>query len=82
MDHYYASLAPAPARPGSEAVIIKTKPEPYCPICGARMALRKPKPGGKDFAPFWGCSTFPDCRGTYNIDEDGLPDTDYEEWEP
>ena len=46
------------------------------------MALRKPKAGGKDFKPFWGCSDYPDCRGTRNIMESGKPETDVElEWE-
>ena len=31
-----------------------------CPKCGAPMVLRQPKSGG---TPFYGCSTFPKCRG-------------------
>ena len=48
------------------------KPQPYCPDprCGARMVLRRPKPGDK-WAPFWGCMRFPDCHGTRDIGEDG-----------
>lgn len=30
-----------------------------CPKCGAEMVQRTGKNG-----PFWGCSRFPDCRGT------------------
>ncbi len=55
---------------------IRTKPEPYCPVCGARMALRKPKPHKWQFDPFWGCAQYPDCRGTRNIKEDGTPESD------
>lgn len=47
--------------------VIITKPEPWCPECGAKMTLRRPKPEGKQFDPFWGCSRYPDCRGTRNI---------------
>jgi len=28
------------------------------------------------FDPFWGCSQYPDCRGTRNIKEDGAPESD------
>lgn len=55
---------------------IVTKPEPYCPLCGARMILRRP-PEGKTWQPFWGCNDFPTCRGTRNIDpETGKPESD------
>ena len=57
------------------ATYIRTKPEPYCPECGAKMALRRPKPS-QDFEPFWGCSQYPDCRGTrrvVEVNEDQLP---------
>lgn len=38
------------------------------------MVLRRPKPGGKNFVPFWSCSRWPDCTGTRNIGEDGKPE--------
>lgn len=60
--------------------VIQTKPEPVCPSCGAKMVLRRPKPGGKQFEPFWGCNRYPDCRGTRSIDLDGKPVEDEEEW--
>lgn len=56
---------------------IQIKPEPYCPACGAKMVLRRPKLHSvTQWEPFWGCSQFPDCRGTRNIGEDGKPETD------
>jgi len=55
---------------------IQTKPEPYCPECGARMVLRRPNPG-QTWDPFWGCNRFPDCRGKLSIDpETGKPESD------
>ena len=58
---------------------IQTKPVPYCPDCGAQMVLRIPR-GNKQFDPFWGCSRFPDCRGSRNILPNGKPEmTDDEE---
>lgn len=35
--------------------------EPTCSRCGVAMVRRV---RGIDGAPFWGCSTFPECRGT------------------
>lgn len=49
-------------------VSIKTKPAPWCPEDGAIMKLRRPKPG-QSWEPFWGCSQFPACKGTRQIDE-------------
>ncbi|MCO6441646.1 MAG: topoisomerase DNA-binding C4 zinc finger domain-containing protein [Nitrococcus mobilis] len=36
---------------------------PDCPKCGAPMVLQKSKLGGGAGQEFWGCSTFPKCRG-------------------
>lgn len=54
---------------------IRTKPEPYCPKCGARMILRRPR-NQQQWRPFWGCPMFPDCDGKRQIDDDGLPEQD------
>ncbi len=51
---------------------IKTHPRPHCPDCGAQMVLRRPK-SYQDWEPFWGCSEYPDCEGSRNIDENGEP---------
>lgn len=66
---------------------IQTYPVPYCPDCGAKMMLRRPRPS-QDWPAFWGCSQFPNCRGKRGIDEDGKPEMDeadrehpIEEWE-
>ena len=36
---------------------------PACPICGNTMVLRTAKKGANAGNAFWGCSTFPRCRG-------------------
>ena len=42
-----------------------------CPDCGAMMILRL---NTRTKAQFWGCSTFPKCSGTREVDdEDGQP---------
>lgn len=37
---------------------------PSCPVCGASMVLRTAKRGANAGGQFWGCSSYPDCRGT------------------
>jgi len=37
---------------------------PTCPRCGAAMVLRTAKRGPRAGSRFYGCSTFPRCRGT------------------
>ena len=61
---------------------IQTTPIPFCPHCEdleieTPMVLRQPKPGQK-WPAFWGCSLYPQCRGTRNIKPDGTPETDEE----
>lgn len=36
---------------------------PCCPTCGAAMVLRTAKRGANLGLSFWGCSTYPKCRG-------------------
>lgn len=44
----------------------KGKPSgPECPSCGKAMRRRKSAKG-----PFWGCSAFPECKGTRPIQEE------------
>lgn len=59
---------------------IRTKPEPYCPECGGRMKIRMPRPT-QEWKAFWGCIRFPNCKGTIQIDQQGKPETDDDEWE-
>jgi four helix bundle suffix protein len=37
---------------------------PVCPMCGKLMVLRTARQGKKAGLQFWGCSGYPDCRGT------------------
>lgn len=43
---------PAPAAP------------PHCPQCGRPIALRTARKGPNTGTQFWGCTVFPDCRGS------------------
>jgi len=40
---------------------------PACPTCGAPMVKRVAKRGANSGQPFWGCSRYPECRGTRSI---------------
>lgn len=37
---------------------------PACPICGSSVVLREARRGPNAGSHFWGCSTYPTCRGT------------------
>jgi restriction system protein len=37
---------------------------PACPQCGSSMVMRAGRKGSRAGDRFWGCSTFPKCRGT------------------
>jgi hypothetical protein len=40
-----------------------TPATPQCPKCGAAMVLRTARKGKNAGSAFWGCATFPACRG-------------------
>lgn len=42
----------------------RADPIPKCPQCGSQMALRTAKNGRHAGQPFWGCTSYPDCKGT------------------
>ncbi|MGN0846598.1 MAG: NERD domain-containing protein [Kiritimatiellia bacterium] len=46
-----------------ELSVLFEQGELKCPRCGAKMVLRHRR---SDQAPFYGCSNYPDCRGTLN----------------
>ena len=51
----------APPEPLATA---KAATQPECPRCGAAMALRTARQGANAGNTFWGCTTYPKCRGT------------------
>ncbi len=40
---------------------------PKCPQCGSLMALRTAKSGKNAGQQFWGCTKYPDCKGTQPV---------------
>ena len=50
--------------PGSSSEMTALKTEaPSCPECSSPMVLRTARQGSNAGNSFWGCSTFPKCRG-------------------
>jgi restriction system protein len=47
----------------SPNIVGKIDTSPKCPLCGSDMILRTAKRGANFGERFWGCSTFPKCRG-------------------
>ena len=43
---------------------------PKCPECGSEMILRTAKKGPNRGGSFWGCSSFPKCRGLVPFESD------------
>ena len=42
--------------------------EPSCPICSSEMVLRTARRGSNAGNQFWGCSQYPQCKGTIDLD--------------
>lgn len=40
---------------------------PTCPQCGGLMALRTAKTGNNAGSQFWGCTHYPECKGTARV---------------
>ncbi|BDS05068.1 membrane protein [Oceaniferula spumae] len=53
------NFAPVSAQPNSST--------PACPKCSQPMAIRTAKRGTNSGTQFWGCSSYPKCRGTMSI---------------
>ncbi len=45
-------------------------PAPACPTCGAQLALRTARQGKNAGSRFWGCFSYPECKGTRPIEEE------------
>lgn len=60
--------AARPAAPPRVAVAPAAESAPACPQCGSAMVRRVAGRGAKVGKAFWGCPTFPKCRGTVPIE--------------
>ncbi len=50
-----------------KAIIEKKENSQSCPKCGSAMVMREVKKGQNIGNKFWGCSSFPKCRGVVNF---------------
>jgi restriction system protein len=63
-----SSVASSAPRPGAAAPAASTSnTSPPCPVCAKPMVQRTAKRGNSAGAAFWGCSSYPACRGTRPI---------------
>jgi four helix bundle suffix protein len=54
----------------------RTEKAPTCAACGKAMVLRTARKGGRAGSQFWGCSGYPECRGTRELGSDGSVGSD------
>ncbi len=53
-----------PARIFRDPLSVMTTGAPFCPECQSRMVKRKARRGANAGQVFWGCTRYPDCKGT------------------
>ncbi len=46
---------------------------PKCPLCGKLLALRTARNGPRAGSQFWGCTGYPNCKGTRPLDGSAGP---------
>jgi len=62
-DHSSTCTEPGASAP-NRSPRSSAEPSSECPKCGAPMVLHEAKKGPNAGSQFWGCSRFPQCRGT------------------
>lgn len=59
--------APAVSSVATSSNPVSSAAVPACPLCGAAMVKRTAKRGGNAGNVFWGCTRYPDCKGTRSV---------------
>jgi restriction system protein len=61
-----SDVAKAPAKTNSTPPVAlpAVSPSPLCPVCNSEMARRVARHGNNAGKEFWGCTTYPKCKGT------------------
>lgn len=65
----YADVLKTPEPKEAHKKIAASFRVPTCEKCGANMVLRTGQSGPRKGKKFWGCSNYPACRWTKNIEE-------------
>ena len=68
VDAVQASRKPGGISPSPQATEPAVAVEPACPRCGSAMVKRVAKQGANAGNAFWGCTSYPQCRGVRAID--------------
>jgi hypothetical protein len=67
------TISPPPQRPVQSPQVVRPAPTPQLPTTGAKNVLNCPRCGSPmrlrsgRYGRFWGCSRYPNCRGTRNF---------------
>lgn len=65
LNKWLAALRGASAlRGGAKVALAQERAAPFCPVCKNKMVLRVAKRGANAGGQFWGCRSYPACRGT------------------
>ena len=68
VDAVQASKKPEVISPSPQATEPTVAVKPACPRCGSAMVKRVAKQGANAGNAFWGCASYPQCRGVRAID--------------
>jgi restriction system protein len=63
-DYLLAEVRKDRTAPGLASNVATRAHSPACPDCGSPMLLKTARKGPNAGRAFWGCSTYPECRGT------------------
>ena len=61
------TMTPAPTTRAASPLPLVDRSTPSCPTCGSSMARRKASRGANAGGEFWGCATYPVCKGTRGL---------------
>jgi len=63
-----APITPATSTsPSTPTAALQPAKDPTCPLCHSSMIKRIARKGTNVGNSFWGCSTYPKCRGIVNV---------------
>lgn len=68
VDDVQTARKPGVISPSPQAMEPAVAVEPACPRCGSAMVKRVAKQGANAGNAFWGCTSYPQCRGVRAID--------------
>jgi restriction system protein len=61
------SVQTSSSAPSANAAATAATSVPVCPTCGQEMILRTSRRGADAGNQFWGCSSYPSCKGTRKV---------------